>query len=122
MPLRCRTHGLLWESCFPLVNLPHYTGDRAEHDSLRIDVNTFGKLLFTVGSGLRDTLQPALFDLGYRDHYVAKASSEHVELTGVLVAGGHLLDNAFAADWLAPRSDSTRMTALARTGDVPLAR
>ena len=74
-----------------------------------MDINTYGRILFTLGSALRDTLAPALFDLGYRDHYEARSVNDRVELTGMLAAGGLLLENAFANNWLAPSTDSSQL-------------
>ena len=102
-------HGVLFQTAFPLAPLPKFTGEREPSDSLRIGINEFGRVLFTLGSAVRDSARPALFDLRYRNHYAAKATSDHVELTGVLAAGGLLLEDAFANGWLAPSSDSTQL-------------
>jgi len=101
--------GVLFQSAFPLHNISLLNGKRAAHDSLRVGPNQFGKVLFTLATAVRDTTKPALFDTGYRDHYASKASSEHVELTGVLAAGGLLLNDAFTNGWLIGSSDSTQL-------------
>ena len=88
-------HGVLFQTAFPLATLPHFTGKQQRADSLRVDIIEFGRILFTLGSAVRDTLQPALFTTGYRNHYQAKSDDGHVQHTGVLAAGGILLEHAF---------------------------
>ena len=105
-------HGLLFQTAFPITPIADLRGDRAPADRHRVDNERFGRVLFALGSAVRAPNQPALFDLGYRDHYRPRALSEHVELTGVLAAGGHLRGAAFANGWLAPNADSTMLVQL----------
>ena len=102
-------HGVLFQSAYPLVNLGKFNGERPPADKYRLDVNGYGKALFTLGTAVRDESRPALFDLGYREHYAATAESDEVKLTGAIVAGGLLRNAAFANGWVGPNADSTHL-------------
>ena len=102
-------HGLLFQSAYPLTSLADLTGDSDPHDSLRVDVQRYGRVLFSLGSAVRDSAAPALFDLGFRDHYATRAHGQRIELSSVLAAGGLLRNAAFTNGWLATSADSSQL-------------
>ena len=101
--------GILFQSATPLVALGRFTGHHDPAEKYRPNIADYGATLFTVASAGRDTNRSPFFDLAFRDHYEFAATSNRVALTGVLVAGGWLIDSAYTRGQIDFSADSSQL-------------